>query len=439
MSRTRVIIMGAAGRDFHNFNVYFRDNVNYEVIAFTAAQIPGIEGRVYPPELAGKFYPNGIPIRDESQLESLINDHSVDQVIFAYSDVSHTHVMHKASQVIAFGADFRLMGTASTQLRSAKPVISICAVRTGSGKSQTARYVTQELQKLKRRAVAVRHPMPYGNLMLQAVQRYTEYEDMDEYQCTIEEREEYEPYIDRGIVVYAGVDYETILRQAEAEADIIVWDGGNNDIPFFVSDFQIVLTDPHRAGHELSYYPGESNLRMADVVIINKVDMADYADILTVRRNIQTVNPKAVILEAASPLFVDHPEVIRGKRVLVVEDGPTLTHGEMNYGAGYVAAQRFGAAELVDPRPFAVNSIAETYAKYSSTGPVLPAMGYGEAQTHDLQQTINNADADLVLVATPIDLRRIIQVNKPIERVRYELQIIGRPTLAEILMDKYGL
>lgn len=438
MSRTRIIIMGAAGRDFHNFNLYFRDNINYEVIAFTAAQIPGIEERIYPPELAGKFYPNGIPIRDESQLESLINGHSIDQVIFAYSDVSHAYVMHKASQIIAMGTDFRLMGTASTQIRSTKPVISICAVRTGSGKSQTARHVSEELRKLKIKVVAVRHPMPYGNLMLQGVQRFTEYEDMDEYQCTIEEREEYEPYIDRGIVVYAGIDYEAILRQAESEADIIVWDGGNNDLPFFVSDFHIVMTDPHRAGHELNYYPGESNLRMADVVIINKVDTADYADILTVRRNIQSVNPEATILEAASPLFVDHPEAIRGKRVLVVEDGPTLTHGEMAYGAGYIAAQRLGAAEIVDPRPFAVNSIAETYAKYSTTGPVLPAMGYGEAQIHDLQQTINKADVDLVLVATPIDLRRIIQVNKPVERVRYELQVIGTPTLADLLIEKYG-
>ncbi|MBL8165646.1 MAG: GTPase [Anaerolineae bacterium] len=437
MSRIRVIIMGAAGRDFHNFNVVFRDNPAYEVVAFTAAQIPGIANRIYPPELAGKFYPTGIPIHAENDLLGLIRSHNIEQVIFAYSDVSHEYVMHKASQVLAAGADFRLLGTDATQIKSAKPIVSVCAVRTGSGKSQTSRHLVSVLQSFGHKVVAVRHPMPYGNLVAQSVQRFAEYDDLDEYECTIEEREEYEPYIDRGAVIYAGVDYGAILRQAEAEADIIVWDGGNNDLPFYKPDLHIVVADPHRAGHEVGYFPGEANLRMADIILINKVDTANYQDILTVRANIAAANPNADVLEAASPLFVDHPEAIRGKRVLVVEDGPTLTHGEMAYGAGVVAAQRFGAAEIIDPRPFAIGSITETYAKYPTTGHVLPAMGYGSAQMAELEATINQSDADLVIAATPIDLRRVIKVKLPMERVRYELQVIGTPTLDDLLAARF--
>ncbi|MBL8131007.1 MAG: GTPase [Anaerolineae bacterium] len=438
MPRTRVLVMGAAGRDFHNFNVFFRDNDAYEVVAFTATQIPGIEGRTYPPELAGKLYPHGIPIYDSSQLVSLIHEHQVMQVIFAYSDVSHDHVMHQASQVLAAGADFRLMGTVSTQLSSVKPVVSVGAVRTGCGKSQTARHLLAALQDLGLRVVAVRHPMPYGDLRAQAVERFSSYADLERYDCTIEEREEYEPYIDRGAVIYAGVDYERILRRAEAEADIIIWDGGNNDLPFFKSDLHIVVVDPHRPGHEIGYHPGETNLRAADVVVINKVDSADYAGVLTVRENIRQANPRAVVMEAASPLFVEDPLRIRGRRVLVIEDGPTVTHGEMHYGAGYIAAQRFGASEVIDPRPFAVGSIAETFAKYPGTGKVLPAMGYSPQQILELQETINRSGADLVLAATPIDLTRIMQVALPMQRVRYELQVIGTPTLAETLAERFG-
>ena len=438
MSRTRVLIMGAAGRDFHNFNVFFRDNEQYEVVAFTATQIPGIEGRRYPPELSGRLYPDGIPIYEEAKLADLIREHDIEQVIFAYSDVSHEYVMHRASLVLAAGADYRLMGTRSTRLKSSKPVVSIGAVRTGSGKSQTTRHVATLLQSMGYRVVAVRHPMPYGDLAEQAVQRFASYDDLDRYECTIEEREEYEPHLDRGIVVYAGVDYEAILRRAEEEADVILWDGGNNDLPFFASDVHIVIADPHRPGHEVTYHPGEANLRLADIVVINKVDTADYENVLTVRANIQKVNPGAVILEAASPIFVDHPEAIRGKRVLVVEDGPTLTHGEMAYGAGVVAAERFGAAEIIDPRPFAVRSIRETYAKYPTTGSVLPAMGYGPEQMADLEATINRSEADLVIAATPIDLRRVIKVSIPVERVRYELQVIGTPTLADLLAERLG-
>jgi predicted GTPase len=438
MSRIRVLIMGAAGRDFHNFNVCFRDSDTYEVVAFTAAQIPGIEGRTYPAELAGKLYPKGIPIHDERHLLELIDELQVDQVVFAYSDVSYEHVMRQAARVLAAGADFRLMGTESTQIKSSKPLVSIGAVRTGCGKSQTSRHVLEVLQGLGLRVVAIRHPMPYGNLAAQAVERFAEYDDLDEYECTIEEREEYEPYIDRGAVIYAGVDYERILRQAEAEADIIVWDGGNNDLPFYKPDYHIVVVDPHRPNHEISYHPGEANLRSADVVVINKVDTANYEDVLTVRANIQKVNPGAITLEAASPLFVDNPQLIRGKRVLVVEDGPTLTHGEMTYGAGFVAAQRFAAAEIIDPRPFAVGSIAATYAKYPNAGKVLPAMGYGTAQIADLEETINRSDAELVIVATPIDLTRIMKVKLPVERVRYEIQVIGTPTLADLLTERFG-
>jgi predicted GTPase len=434
----RVIIMGAAGRDFHNFNVYFRDNPDYQVVAFTATQIPNIEGRRYPPELAGRLYPDGIPIYPEEELTDLVRRYQVDQVVFAYSDVSHEYVMHKASQALVAGADFRLMGTGSTMLTSRKPVIAVCAVRTGSGKSQTTRHVCDVLRRMGHRVVVVRHPMPYGDLTAQVVQRFATYEDLDRYRCTIEEREEYEPHIDRGVVVYAGVDYERILRQAEEEADIIVWDGGNNDLPFFRPDLHIVVADPHRPGHEVRYHPGEANLRAADVVVINKVDTADPDGIAQVRRNIQEVNPQAIVVEAASPIFVEDPGAIQGRRVLVIEDGPTLTHGEMAYGAGVTAARRFGAAELVDPRPYAVRSIAETFRKYPHIGPLLPAMGYGDEQIRDLEETINATPCDLVLAATPVDIRRLLKVRYPVDRVRYELQVIGRPTLEEILLRRFG-
>ncbi len=434
----KTLIMGAAGRDFHNFNTFFRGNKDYEVVAFTATQIPDIEGRLYPKELAGELYPAGIPIHPESDLEMLVRKHNVEQVVFAYSDLPHAYVMHKASQVNALGADFRLMGTKYTQVKSIKPVVSVCAVRTGSGKSQTTRRVAAVLQQMGYKVAAIRHPMPYGNLVKQEVQRFADYGDLDKHECTIEEREEYEPHIDSGVIIYAGVDYEKILRQAEKEADIILWDGGNNDFSFYVSDYQIVVADPHRPGHEVSYYPGETNTRMADVFVINKVDTADEANVVKVRENIRSVNPTAQIIEAASPLFVDDPAAILGKRVLVVEDGPTLTHGEMAYGAGYVAAVRYGAKEIVDPRPYAVRSIAATYKKYPKTGTILPAMGYGAAQIKDLEATINAADVDLVVIGTPIDLTRVLKINKPYQRVRYELQEIGKPTLKDLLMKKFG-
>jgi predicted GTPase len=438
MSPVRILIMGAAGRDFHNFNVYFRDNNEYEVVAFTATQIPNIDGRKYPAELAGILYPKGILIYPESELEQLIKDLKVDQVIFAYSDVPHEFVMHQASRVLAAGADFRLMGIHSTQLKSIKPVVSICAVRTGSGKSQTTRRVSLILRSMGYSVAAIRHPMPYGDLVKQAVQRFADYSDLEKHECTIEEREEYEPHLDNGVIVYAGVDYEAILRQAEKEVDIILWDGGNNDFSFYIPDLAIVVADPHRPGHEVRYHPGETNIRLADVFVINKVDTASPEDIITVRNNLHAVNPDAVVIESASPLFVEDPAAIRGKRVLVVEDGPTLTHGEMAYGAGWVAAKRFGAAEIVDPRPYAVGSIAATYKKYPNTGAILPAMGYGEDMTRDLEKTINRADVDLVISATPIDLTRIIKVKKPMQRVRYELQEIGVPTLEDILKEKFG-
>ena len=439
MPKDRVIIMGAAGRDFHNFNVYFRDNPRYEVVAFTATQIPNIEGRLYPPELAGPLYPQGIPIHPESELPRLIKEFDVDQVVFAYSDVSHEYVMHRASLALAAGADFRLMGVKSTMLKSSRPVVAICAVRTGSGKSQTSRRVCDILKKMGKRVVVVRHPMPYGDLRKQVCQRFATYEDLDRYECTIEEREDYEPHLDRGTVVYAGVDYEMILRQAEQEAEVIVWDGGNNDLPFFRPDLHIVVTDPHRAGHELRYHPGEANLRLADVVVINKIDTAQPENVDTLRRNIRVTNPRATVIEAASPIFVEDPGAIRGKRVLVVEDGPTLTHGEMSYGAGTVAARRFGAAELVDPRPYAVGSIAEAFEKYPQMGPLLPAVGYGKRQIEELEETINATPCDLVLVATPIDLRRVLKrIKHPMDRVRYELQEIGRPTLEDVLAAKFG-
>ncbi len=438
MSPIRTLIMGAAGRDFHNFNVFFRDNADYEVVAFTATQIPNIDGRKYPAELAGKLYPAGIPIYPESDLLKLIKDLKVEQVIFAYSDVPHPYVMHKASAVNAAGADFRLMGTATTQVASTKPVVSVCAIRTGSGKSQTTRRVSLILREMGYKVAAIRHPMPYGDLVKQKVQRFATYEDLTRHECTIEEREEYEPHIDNGVIVYAGVDYEAILREAEKEVDIVLWDGGNNDFSFYKSDLNIVVLDPHRPGHEVNYHPGETNVNLADVFVINKVDTANAEAVLTVRENAHALNPKAIFIEAASPLFVDDPEAIRGKRVLVIEDGPTLTHGEMAYGAGWVAARRFGAAEIVDPRPFAVASIAATYQKYPKTGAILPAMGYGEAQMRDLEATINQADVDLIISATPIDLTRVIKVNKPMQRVRYELQEIGKPTLEDILKSRFG-
>jgi predicted GTPase len=438
MAPTRTLIMGAAGRDFHNFNVYFRGNPDYQVVAFTATQIPNIEGRKYPAALAGTLYPEGIPIYPESELVGLIKDLQVEQVIFAYSDVPHEYVMHEASIVLAAGADFRLMGMKATQIKSTRPVVSVCAVRTGSGKSQTTRRVSLILRSLGYRVAAIRHPMPYGDLVRQKVQRFADYSDLDRQECTIEEREEYEPHLDNGVIVYAGVDYEAILRQAEQEVDIVLWDGGNNDFSFYISDLSIVVADPHRAGHEKAYHPGETNVRSADVFVINKVDTASPDKIIEVRQSLYALNPDAVVIEAASPLFVDQPEAIRGKSVLVIEDGPTLTHGEMAYGAGWVAARRFGAREIVDPRPYAVGSIIATYKKYPNTGPILPAMGYGEDMTRDLEATINNSPVDIVISATPIDLDRIIKVNKPMQRVRYELQEIGKPTLEDVLRTKFG-
>ncbi|KUK47029.1 MAG: hypothetical protein XD73_0098 [Anaerolinea thermophila] len=437
MRKTRTIIMGAAGRDFHNFNVYFRNNEDYEVVAFTATQIPNIEGRKYPPELSGSLYPKGVPIYPESDLPKLIEEYDVDQVVFAYSDVPHEYVMHKASLVNACGADFRLMGAKATQLKSTKPVISVCAVRTGCGKSQTTRRVSKLMIEMGYKVAAIRHPMPYGDLAKQKVQRFATYADLDKHECTIEEREEYEPHIDNGVVVFAGVDYEAILREAEKEVDVILWDGGNNDISFYKPDLAIVVADPHRPGHELKYYPGETNLYLADVFVINKVDTANPENIITVRENLRSINPEAIIIEAASPLFVNDPDGIKGKRVLVIEDGPTLTHGGMAYGAGWVAARRFGAKEIVDPRPFAVGSILATYKKYPDTGTILPAMGYGKEMVKDLEKTINASDVDMVISATPIDLTRIIKVNKPMQRVRYELQEIGVPTLEDILKKKF--
>lgn len=433
----RTLIMGAAGRDFHNFNVFFRKNPDYKVVAFTATQIPNIEGRKYPSQLSGENYPEGIPIYPEEELTSLINEMNIHQVIFAYSDVSHEYVMHKASEVLAAGADFRLMGLDSTQIKSEKPVVSVCAVRTGSGKSQTTRQVAQILTEMGHQVAVIRHPMPYGDLAKQAVQRFGELSDLDKHECTIEEREEYEPHIVNDVLVFAGVDYEAILWQAEEEADIILWDGGNNDLPFYVPDFQIVVADPHRPGHETSYHPGEANARTADVFVINKVDTADAQNVIDLHESLHKLAPEAVILEAASPIFVDDPQQIRGKRVLVVEDGPTLTHGGMAYGAGWVAARRFGAAEIVDPRPYAVGSIKTTYENYPTTGNVLPAMGYGDQQIKELQETINQADVEMVIIGTPIDLGNLLNINKLSQRVRYELQVIGQPTLKDLLLDRF--
>ena len=438
MSRIRTLIMGAAGRDFHNFNTFYRDNEKYEVVAFTATQIPNIDGRKYPAELAGKLYPDGIKIYPESELPELIKKFEVDEVVFAYSDVPYDYVMHKSALVNALGADFRLMGTKETQVKSTKPVVAICAVRTGCEKSQTTRRVAAILQEMGFKVAAIRHPMPYGDLVKQRVQRFATYADLDKHECTIEEREEYEPHLDNGVIVYAGVDYEAILREAEKEVDVVLWDGGNNDFPFYKPDLLITVADPLRPGHESAYYPGEVNVRMADVVVINKVDTANPEDIIKVRENLHRLNPNAVIIEGASPIYVDDPEAIRGKRVLVVEDGPTLTHGGMKIGAGWVAARRFGAAEIVDPRPFAVGEILATYQKYPETGNILPAMGYGEQQIRDLEKTIEAADVDMVVIGTPIDLTRVMKINRPSQRVRYELEEIGKPDLSDILRKKFG-
>lgn len=436
MARKNVLIMGAAGRDFHNFNVFYRNNPDYNVVAFTATQIPNIEGRIYPKQLAGKLYPNGIKIYEESKLEELIKKLKVDEVVFSYSDVPFEYVMTKASIVNAAGVSFRLLGAAETQVKSTKPVVAVLAVRTGCGKSQTSRRIVEVLTKAGKKVVAIRHPMPYGDLVKQKVQRFATYADLKKHNCTIEEIEEYEPHIARGGVIYAGVDYEAILREAEKEADVILWDGGNNDFSFYKADVTFTVVDPHRPGHELKYYPGNTSLRLADCAIINKIDSADAININIVRENIQKVNPKASIIEAASPVTVEKPELIRGKRVLVVEDGPTLTHGEMKYGAGTVAAQKLGAKEIVDPRPYTVKSITDTYKKYPNIGTLLPAMGYGKQQMKDLETTINRTKCDVVVIGTPIDLSRYIKINKPHTRVKYDLQEIGSITVETILRDK---
>jgi len=433
----RTLIMGAAGRDFHNFNVFFRGNSNYNVVAFTATQIPGIDDKKYPAELAGKdLYPNGIPIRPESELKNIIISENIDLVVFAYSDVPHERVMHNASIANAAGADFMLMGANQTTLETNKPVISICASRTGCGKSQTTRRVMEILNSRGLKAVAVRHPMPYGDLVAQKVQRYAQISDLAKHKCTVEEMEEYEPHVTRGNVIYAGVDYEAILREAEKEADVIVWDGGNNDIPFYRSttkSIRIVVVDPLRVGHEMTYHPGETNVRMADIIVINKIDSATLEDITELRDNVKMLNPTAKIVEGASPLSVDNPDLVNGKRVLCIEDGPTLTHGEMTIGAAIVAAMKLGAEELVDPRPWAVGEIAETFEKYPEIGSLLPAMGYSEQQIKDMETTINDTDCDLVVIGTPIDLRRICKINKPAVVVGYNLQEIGLPTLEQLI------
>ena len=436
--KKNVIIIGAAGRDFHNFNTYYRGNEDYNVVAFTAAQIPDIDGRKYPTELAGELYPDGIPIYDQSDLVQLIKDNNIDDCVFSYSDVPYERVMNISAIVNAAGANFVLLGPADTMVESTKPVIAVGAVRTGCGKSQTSRKVIEYLMAKGLKVIAIRHPMPYGDLVEQKVQRFATVEDLAKHKCTIEEMEEYEPHVVRGNVIYAGVDYEAILRAAEQDpdgCDVILWDGGNNDFPFYKPDLNMTVVDPHRPGHELKYYPGEVTLRMADVAIINKIDTADADDIQTVRENIAKVAPNAIVVDAASPVKVDNPEVIKGKRVLVVEDGPTLTHGEMKLGAGTIAAQKYGAAEFVDPRPFTVGKLAETFDIYPNIGILLPAMGYSEQQLKDLETTINNTDCDSVVIGTPIDLQRIVKIDKPSTRVYYDLQEIGDPTLEEILND----
>lgn len=433
MAKKRVIIVGAAGRDFHNFNMCYRDDPDSQVVCFTAAQIPDIDGRAYPPALAGAHYPEGIPIYAEAELEALIRRLRVDDVVFAYSDVSHEHVMHMASRVQEAGADFRLLGPKRTMLRSKKPVIAITAARTGSGKSQTTRRVAQILKERKVKIAVARHPMPYGDLTKQEVQCFRTIADMKRQNCTIEEMEEYEPHLRMGTAVFAGVDYAKILAAMEKEAQVLLWDGGNNDTPFFAPDLHIVVCDPHRPGHELTYYPGETNLRRADLVIINKVDSAPQGGADTVRTNAMRVNEDAVIIDAASPIFIDKPNLVWGKKALVVEDGPTLTHGEMKYGAGVLAARKWGASEIIDPRPYVKGRIKETYAKYPNIGPLLPAMGYGDEQMKDLAATINAVPCDVVIIGTPIDLSRIIDIKKPCVRVRYELQEIGHPNLWNII------
>jgi len=433
----RVVILGAGGRDFHNFNVYFRNNPGYQVVAFTAsAQIPGIDDRRYPRSLAGPRYPKGIPIYSEQELPELIEELDVDLVVFAYSDVAHEYVMHKASWVMSLGPDFMLMGTGTTMLTSKVPVIAVNAVRTGSGKSQTTRRVCEVLTALGKKTVAIRHPMPYGELSRQGVQRFATYADLDRHKCTIEEREEYEPHLDRGTIVYAGVDYGAILAKAEKEADVIVWDGGNNDFSFYKPDLQIVVADPHRPGHESTYHPGETNIRLADVVVINKIGTTDYANVESVRASIATMNPEAIVVDAASPISVDRPELILGRRALVIEDGPTLTHGEMKYGAGVIAAKKHGAREIVDPRPWLVGSLNETFDQYPNIGALLPAMGYSTEQIRDMEQTVNATECDVVVIATPIDLRRLMKIKHPSVMVGYELQEIGRPTLHDVIGDR---
>jgi predicted GTPase len=433
MRKKKILIMGAAGRDFHDFNTVFRDNPEYEVVAFTATQIPNIHSRKYPAKLAGGLYPKGIPILPEDDLVGLIQKHKIDQVIFSYSDVSYQYVMERSSVVTAAGADFRFLGRAKTTLKSKRPVVTVCAARTGSGKSQTTRKVCRILKEKGMKVVAIRHPMPYGDLTKQICQRFATLSDMDKHKCTIEEREEYEPHISQGTVVYAGVDYGVILKEAEKEADVMVWDGGNNDIPFYEPDLHITVVDPHRPGDELSYFPGGSNLLLADVILINKIDSADHEDVVQVRFNAREVNPEAIIIEAASPIFVDDPQKIRGKRVLVVEDGPTLTHGGMAYGAGAIAAEKFGAAEMVDPRDWVKGEIKKAFDRYPDISGILPALGYGDKQIKDLQNTINSIPCDSVVIGTPIDLTRVLKINKPSVRVRYELQEIGKPDLEEVI------
>eukprot|EP00485_Elphidium_margaritaceum_P005019 CAMPEP_0202692368 /NCGR_PEP_ID=MMETSP1385-20130828/6768_1 /ASSEMBLY_ACC=CAM_ASM_000861 /TAXON_ID=933848 /ORGANISM="Elphidium margaritaceum" /LENGTH=440 /DNA_ID=CAMNT_0049347891 /DNA_START=142 /DNA_END=1464 /DNA_ORIENTATION=- len=430
--------MGAAGRDFHNFNMKYRDNEDYNVVAFTATQIPGIDDKMYPAELCGKLYPGGIPIHKEDELQSLIAKHQVDDVIFSYSDVHNHYLMERASHVMAYGANFTLLGTSETQLVSTKPVISVLAVRTGCGKSQTSRYIVDYFNKQGLKVVAIRHPMPYGDLVKQKVQRYATMDDLVKHECTIEEREEYEPYIANDAIIYAGVDYEAILREAEKEADIILWDGGNNDMSFIRSDCEITIVDPHRAGHERTYYPGQTNVYTSNIVVVNKIATADASAVNQLRQNVTQMNPDAVIVDAASPISVDEQDIpkIRGKKVLVVEDGPTLTHGGMKYGAGMVAAQRFGG-QIVCPRPYLVGTLKETFAHYPDIGTLLPAMGYGAEQTSDLEQTINATQCDVVLSGTPIDLSRVVKVNKPIVRAQYDLQCIGKPELSDVIRDQF--
>jgi len=436
--KKKIIIMGAAGRDFHNFNCLYRGNKDVEVVAFTATQIPEIEGRAYPKQLAGPGYPKGIPIHAEEDLLKLIDKHKVDEVVFSYSDVPYEYVMDKAAYVMSAGARFAMEGGETTMIKSKKPVVAVCAVRTGCGKSQTTRAVAQALIDMGKKVVAIRHPMPYGNLVKQACQRFASLADLKKHNCTIEEMEEYEPHINRGVVVYAGIDYEMIIREAEKEADVILWDGGNNDMPFYKPDLMITVVDPHRPGHEISYYPGQNNLLLADVVVINKMDTASLEGVNEVRDNIAYYNPEAIVVDAASPLTVEDPSVIRGKSVLVVEDGPTTTHGEMQYGAGMMAAAKFGATEVVDPRPYTVGEMKKTFEKYPQIGSLLPAMGYYGKQIKDLEKTINKTKCDAVIIGTPIDLRRIVKITKPTVRVTYDLQEIGKPSLADVLGAKFG-